>query len=301
MKILDGKMISEQVFDEVRESASELKRTAELVPGLAVVIIGDDPASKIYVNRKVKVSTELGFYSRKHELSRTASQEDVVSVIADLNQDPLIHGILVQSPPPPQISEREIIDTIEPTKDVDCFTPSNVGKLMIGDEDGFYPCTPAGIMVLLNRYQVETVGRHAVVLGRSNIVGKPMATLLSRKNKNANATVTLCHSRSTNIEAITRTADIVIAALGKAEFLTGDMVKDGAVVIDVGINRVDDSTTKKGYRLVGDVDFGSVSEKASYITPVPGGVGPMTIAMLMYNTYKACCLQHRIPIDKPIS
>ena len=297
MKLIDGKSVSKEIYTELSDEVEKLERRTSRRPCLAVVIVGDDPASKIYVNRKVKIAKELGIDSLKHELPQDATQEEVLNLVSDLNNDGSVHGILVQSPPPPGIDERRIIETINPMKDVDCFHPYNVGKLAIGDEDGFLPCTPAGIMVLLHRYKVETQGKHAVVLGRSNIVGKPIALLLSRKSQKANATVTLCHSRTKNISSLTRNADILIAALGHARFVTAEMVKDNVVVIDVGINRVADAQRRNGYRLVGDVDFDDVSEKASLITPVPGGVGPMTVAVLMYNTLAAFCLQNGIPFS----
>jgi methylenetetrahydrofolate dehydrogenase (NADP+)/methenyltetrahydrofolate cyclohydrolase len=217
---------------------------------------------------------------------------EVLALIDELNKDPKINGILVQSPPPPQIDEEKVVAAIDPAKDVDCFHAQNVGKMLIGKRDGFFPCTPYGVMVLLERSGVDPCGKHAVIIGRSNIVGKPMMALLVQKEAGANATVTCVHSRTPNIAELTRQADILIAAIGKPEFVTADMVKDGAVVVDVGINRVDDPTAKRGYKLVGDVKYDEVAEKASKITPVPGGVGPMTIAMLMQNTIKACKMQN---------
>lgn len=297
MKIIDGRLVSKEIYNELSQEIAKLESRTSRRPCLAVVIVGDDPASKIYVNRKVKIAKELSIDSIKHELPQNASQGEVLNLVSDLNNDASINGILVQSPPPAGIDERKIIESINPIKDVDCFHPYNVGKLMIGDEDGFLPCTPAGIMVLLNRYKVETQGKHAVVLGRSNIVGKPLALLLSRKSQRANATVTLCHSRTRSLSLLTRNADIIIAALGSAGFVTGEMVKDNVVIIDVGINRVTDAQCRNGYRLVGDVDFDEVSMKASLITPVPGGVGPMTVAVLMYNTLTAFCLQNGIPFS----
>ncbi len=300
MTIIDGKSVGATLAAETGDFVRSLGTSQNLKPGLAVVIVGNDPASRIYVNHKVKKAAELAIHSVKHELPENASQADVLGLIEVLNQDPAIHGILVQSPPPAHIDERRIIETITPEKDVDCFHPYNVGKLAIGDTDGFVPCTPAGIMVLLQRYDITVAGRHAVVVGRSNIVGRPMTLLLSRKSRYGNATVTLCHSRTADIADVIRQGDIVVAAIGKPGFITGDMVKPGCVIIDVGINRVDDPTAKRGYRLVGDTDFESVSQKASYMTPVPGGVGPMTIAMLMANTVRACCLQNGLaPPDHP--
>ena len=286
--LIDGKSIATTVHAETAREVAALARNHNIQPGLAVVLVGEDPASKVYVNMKVKKSKELGILSEMRVLPVDATQEDVLSVVNDLNENPAIHGILVQSPPPPQIDEEEIINTIKPEKDVDCFHPANVGKMLLGDEDGFLPCTPNGIMTLLEKSGVDPSGKHAVILGRSNIVGKPMMALLMQKSKGANATVTVCHSRTVDIAEHTKRADIIIAAIGKPEFLTADMIKEGAVVIDVGINRVDAPERERGYKLVGDVAFDEVSAKASLITPVPGGVGPMTIAMLMHNTVKAC-------------
>ena len=293
-KIIDGKAISAAVHEETAKTVAELKENHNIQPGLAVVLVGEDPASKVYVNMKAKKSAELGIFSDKRVLSVDATQEEVLAVVNELNEDPKIHGILVQSPPPPQIDEAEIVKAIKPEKDVDCFHPVNVGKMLLGEDDGFFPCTPHGIMVMLERSGVDPSGKHAVIIGRSNIVGKPMMALLVQKAQGANATVTVCHSRTANIAEHTKQADILIAAIGKAEFVTADMVKDGAVVLDVGINRVDDDTRERGYRLVGDVAYDEVAEKASLITPVPGGVGPMTIAMLLHNAVKACKLQNGI-------
>lgn len=292
--IIDGKLISEQYNKETAVMIAEIKNKYNTQPGLAVVLIGDNPASEVYVNMKSKRSAELGIYSVKKVLDKNTSQKDVLTVIEELNNDKRINGILVQSPPPSHIDESAIIAAIRPEKDVDCFHSQNVGKMLNGDEDGFMPCTPHGIMILLERSGVDPAGKHAVVIGRSNIVGKPMMALLVQKAKGANATVTVCHSRTPDIAYFTRQADIVIAAIGKPEFLKADMVKDGVVVIDVGINRIDDKNAPKGYRIVGDVDYENVSKKASLITPVPGGVGPMTIAALMRNTLKAFKLQNNI-------
>jgi len=286
--IIDGKAVAAAVNEETAKTVAEMARNGNKQPGLAVVLVGEDPASRVYVGMKVKKCAELGIYSDKRVLPVDATQEDVLSVVEELNNDPKIHGILVQSPPPPQIDEKEVVLAIDPKKDVDCFHPMNVGKMLLGEDDGFLPCTPAGIMELLARYDVDPEGKHAVIIGRSNIVGKPMMALLVQKAKGANATVTVCHSRTKNIAETAATADILIAAIGKPEFVTADMVKEGAVVIDVGINRVDAPETERGYKLVGDVAFDEVSKKASLITPVPGGVGPMTIAMLMRNAVKAC-------------
>ena len=293
-EIIDGKLISQKIHEETLAETKQLIEEHGQQPGLVVVLIGNDPASQVYVNMKEKRSKELGFYSEKIVLEKDATMDEVLSLIDKLNKDPKIHGILVQSPPPPQIDEDKVIESINPHKDVDCFHAVNVGKMLIGKTDGFYPCTPYGVMKLLEYSDVDPSGKHAVIIGRSNIVGKPMMSLLMQKAKGANATVTVCHSRTPNIPELASQADILVAAIGKPEFVTADMVKDGAVVIDVGINRVDDATKKRGYRLVGDVAYDEVSKKASKITPVPGGVGPMTIAMLMQNTLKACKLQNGI-------
>lgn len=288
-QIIDGRKISAEVIEELKQQVSTLKSSYGVQPGIAVVIIGDDPASHVYVNAKEKKAEELGIYSEKIVLPAETSQEEVLKLIDSLNENDKIHGILVQSPPPAHINEEEIILRISPAKDVDCFHPFNVGRMLIGDEDGFKPCTPHGCMVLMEKSGIDPSGKHAVIIGRSNIVGKPMASLLVQKAKGANATVTICHSRSQNLKDLVAQADIVVAAIGRPNFVTADMVKEGAVVLDVGINRVADSSKKSGFRLVGDVDFDAVSPKASWITPVPGGVGPMTIGMLMKNTIVACC------------
>ncbi|EDM29369.1 methylenetetrahydrofolate dehydrogenase/methenyltetrahydrofolate cyclohydrolase [Lentisphaera araneosa HTCC2155] len=284
-KLIRGKVIADEIIAELREEVSSLKEKSGKVPGLAVVLIGEDPASQVYVNSKEKMANSLGYHSVKIVLPLDSSQEAVLAVVEELNNDPAIHGILVQSPPPPQIDEEQIILNINPQKDVDGFHPSNVGLVFTGAKDGFPPCTPWGCLELLKRSKVETKGKHAVIVGRSNIVGKPMASLMIQKG--VDSTVTICHSRTADLGAEIRRADIVIAAVGIPEFITGDMVSEGTVVIDVGINRVDDETRPRGYRLCGDVDFESVAPKASLITPVPGGVGPMTIAMLMSNTLLA--------------
>lgn len=283
-KIIDGKTVAANVLAECRQQIKTLKASG-VTPGLAVVLVGEDPASKVYVGSKVRKCAELGLHSRKIELPVDASQEDVLTVVEELNADPQIHGILVQSPPPPQIDEDAIVRAIDPAKDVDGFHPENVAKLVLEDPTGFVPCTPAGCLRLLKEAGVETAGAEVVVIGRSMIVGKPMALLLM--SKDANATVTVAHSRTKNLAEVCRRADIIVAAIGRPEFLTADMVKDGAAVIDVGINRVEDATKKRGYRLVGDVAYDEVAPKCAAITPVPGGVGPMTIAMLISNTIKA--------------
>ena len=283
-KIIDGKAVAEKVLAECGQEIGSLKAEG-ITPGLAVVLVGSDPASKVYVGSKVRKCAELGLHSRKIELPEDATHQEVLDVVLELNADPQIHGILVQSPPPPQIDEDAIVRAIDPAKDVDGFHPENVAKLALEDPSGFAPCTPAGCMRLLKEAGVETSGAEVVVIGRSMIVGKPMALLLM--SKEGNATVTVAHSRTKDLAAVCRRADIIVAAIGMPEFVTADMVKDGAAVIDVGINRVEDSSAKRGYRLVGDVAYDEVAPKCSAITPVPGGVGPMTIAMLISNTIKA--------------
>lgn len=284
--LIDGRAIAEKVYVDLRGEIEAL-RSKGVTPGLAVVLVGDDPASRAYVRSKDKMSRELGLHSVKLELPETTSQDQLLTRVEELNHDPAIHGILVQSPPPKQIDEAAIVRTLDPRKDVDGFHPLNVAKLAMGDSTGFVPCTPLGVQRLLIECKIGIAGAHVVVLGRSMIVGKPVALLLMQKAKGGDATVTVVHSRSKNLEAITRSADILIAAIGRAHFLKADHVREGAVVIDVGINRVDDASNPRGYRLVGDVAFDEVASKAKAITPVPGGVGPMTIAMLMSNTVKA--------------
>ncbi|MFL6531100.1 MAG: bifunctional methylenetetrahydrofolate dehydrogenase/methenyltetrahydrofolate cyclohydrolase FolD [Chthoniobacterales bacterium] len=292
-KLIDGRAVAEKVYAELRGEIAELKLRG-ITPGLAVVLVGDDPASRAYVRSKDKMCRELGLHSVKLELPAETSQDELLARIADLNRDNAVHGILVQSPPPKQIDEAAIVRALDPAKDVDGFHPMNVAKLAMGDESGFVPCTPLGCQRLLVESGVQVEGAHVVVLGRSMIVGKPVALLLMQKARNANATVTVVHSRSRNLPEITRSADIVIAAIGQAHFVKAEHVREGAVVIDVGINRVDDASSPRGYRLVGDVAFDEVGPKANAITPVPGGVGPMTIAMLMANTLKACRLQNNL-------
>ena len=282
--LIDGKKVAAQVREGLLAEIEELKAQGH-TPGLAVVLVGNDPASQVYVGSKVKACAELGLYSQKWELPADTTQEELVKLIHQLNADDRIHGILVQSPPPPHIDEEAVILNIDPRKDVDGFHPANVAKLVLEDEEGFVPCTPLGCMELLKAYGIETAGKHAVVIGRSLIVGKPMANLLVAKK--ANATVTIAHSRTKDLPGLCRTADIIVAAVGRAEMVKADYVKEGAVVLDVGINRIADETRPRGYRIVGDVDFEDVKDKCSYITPVPGGVGPMAIAMLMANTVKA--------------
>jgi methylenetetrahydrofolate dehydrogenase (NADP+)/methenyltetrahydrofolate cyclohydrolase len=288
MTILDGKKIAADVLAGCQEEIEALK-AKEVTPGLAVVLIGEDPASQVYVNSKVRKCGEMGIYSRKIELPVDATQEEVLQVVRDLNAEEAIHGILVQSPPPPQIDEHEIINLIDPRKDVDGFHPVNVGKLVMEDPTGFVPCTPSGCVRLLRESGIETSGANAVVIGRSLIVGKPLALLLMAKD--VNATVTVAHSRTKDLAALCRQADIIVAAIGRPGFVTADFVKEGAVVIDVGINRVEDATKKRGFRLVGDVAYDEVAPKCHAITPVPGGVGPMTIALLICNTVKAAGLR----------
>ncbi|HEV2966172.1 MAG TPA: tetrahydrofolate dehydrogenase/cyclohydrolase catalytic domain-containing protein [Chthoniobacterales bacterium] len=284
--LIDGRAIAEKVYVDLRGEIEAL-RSKGVTPGLAVVLVGDDPASRAYVRSKDKMSRELGLHSVKLELPETTSQDELLTRVEELNHDPAIHGILVQSPPPKQIDEAAIVRALDPRKDVDGFHPLNVAKLAMGDSTGFVPCTPLGVQRLLIEGKIGIAGAHVVVLGRSMIVGKPVALLLMQKAKGGDATVTVVHSRSKNLEAITRSADILIAAIGRAHFVKADHVREGAVVIDVGINRVDDASNPRGYRLVGDVAFDEVAPKAKAITPVPGGVGPMTIAMLMSNTVKA--------------
>jgi methylenetetrahydrofolate dehydrogenase (NADP+)/methenyltetrahydrofolate cyclohydrolase len=283
-RLLDGKALAAAVLDECRAEAAALNAHG-ITPGLAVVLVGEDPASQVYVGSKARACAELGFYSRKIELPATTTQQELLDVVMGLNADPAIHGILVQSPPPKHIDEAAIIRAIDPRKDVDGFHPENVAKLVLEDSTGFVPCTPAGCMRLLEVAGIATAGAEAVVIGRSMIVGKPIALLLV--SKAANATVTLAHSRSKDLPAICRRADILVAAVGRPEMVKADWVKPGAVVIDVGINRVADATKKSGYRLTGDVAYAEVAPRCAAITPVPGGVGPMTIAMLMKNTLQA--------------
>ena len=283
---IDGRAIAEKVYIDLRREIADLK-SKSVTPGLAVVLVGDNPASRAYVRSKDKMSRELGLHSVKLELPESTSQEELLARVEELNRDPKVHGILIQSPPPKQIDEAAIVRALDPRKDVDGFHPLNVAKLAMGDPTGFVPCTPLGVQRLLIESKIDIAGAHVVVLGRSMIVGKPVALLLMQKAKGGDATVTVAHSRSKNLEKITRSADILIAAIGRAHFVKADHVRDRAVVIDVGINRVDDASSEHGYRLVGDVAFEEVAPKAKAITPVPGGVGPMTIAMLMSNTVKA--------------
>jgi methylenetetrahydrofolate dehydrogenase (NADP+) / methenyltetrahydrofolate cyclohydrolase len=287
MQLISGAAVAEKVLEECRRDIAALAAVGKK-PGLAVVLIGDDPASRAYVRSKDKKCRDLGLHSVKLELPATTTQEEVLAHVHALNNDPAIHGILVQSPPPPHIDEAAIVRAIDPAKDVDGFHPVNVAKLALEDSTGFVPCTPLGCQRLLMDAGIETKGANAVVLGRSMIVGKPMALLLMAKGPGGDATVTVAHSRTKDLAAITQRADIIIAAIGRPEFLKAEHVREGAVVIDVGINRVEAPGTEKGYKLVGDVAFDEVAPKCKAITPVPGGVGPMTIAMLMANTIKAC-------------
>jgi len=285
--LIDGRAIAEKVYVDLRRQIAELKSKG-VTPGLAVVLVGDNPASRAYVRSKDKMSRELGLHSVKLELPTSTTQSELLARVEELNRDPAIHGILVQSPPPKQIDEAAIVRALDPRKDVDGFHPANIAKLVSAAADGFVPCTPLGIQRLLIESKIDVSGAHVVILGRSMIVGKPLALLFMQKNKDADATVTVVHSRSRNLEKITRSADILIAAIGRANFVKSEHVRDGAVIVDVGINRVEDAANERGYRLVGDVAFDEVAKKAAAITPVPGGVGPMTIAMLMANTVKAC-------------
>jgi len=286
-KLIDGCAIAEKVYVDLRLEIAQLKSKG-IMPGLAVILVGDNPASRAYVRSKDKMCRDLGLHSVKLELPGSTTESELIARVEELNRDRAIHGILVQSPPPKQIDEAAIVRALDPRKDVDGFHPENIAKLALGDPAGLVPCTPLGVQRLLIESKIDIGGAHVVILGRSMIVGKPLALLLMQKNKNADATVTVVHSRSLNLAEITRSADILIAAIGQANFVKAEHVRDGVVVVDVGINRVEDATTERGYRLVGDVAFEEVSKKAAAITPVPGGVGPMTIAMLMSNTVKAC-------------
>ena len=282
--IIDGSAISAQVREEVKAAVAERTAAGLRPPYLAVVLVGDDPASASYVRGKAKASAEVGIESDTMTYDASITEQELLDIVHKLNDDDSVDGILVQLPLPDHIDDRKVINAINPKKDVDCFHPESVGNLVIG-LDGFQPATPAGIVELLKRSNIETSGAHCVIIGRSNIVGKPLANLMLKKGMDA--TVTVCHSRTRDLPAIARQADILVAAIGRANFVTADMVKPGAVVIDVGINRVDDPTRERGYRLVGDVDFEAVEPIASYITPVPRGVGPMTIAVLLQNTMMA--------------
>lgn len=285
-QIIDGRAIAEQIRKEVADGTERLKSEQGIVPGLAFLLVGENPASQVYVHSKAKACAEVGFYSITEHLPAAASQEQVLSLLAQWNANRTIHGILVQLPLPAHLDQSLILETIDPRKDVDGFHPINVGRLVIG-ERGMRPCTPAGIQELLVRSGNDPGGKHVVIVGRSNIVGKPLANMLMQKQPGANAIVTVVHTGAGDLARFTRQADILIAAIGKPEFITGEMVRDGAVVVDVGINRIADPSARSGYRIVGDVHVASVAQKASAITPVPGGVGPMTIAMLLKNTFNA--------------
>ncbi|ALJ06208.1 bifunctional 5,10-methylene-tetrahydrofolate dehydrogenase/5,10-methylene-tetrahydrofolate cyclohydrolase [Pseudalgibacter alginicilyticus] len=286
MTILDGKKVSNDIKEEIAEHVKAMISKGEKVPHLAAILVGTDGASMTYVNAKVKACEKIGFQSTLIDLPEYTSEEELLKKINDLNMDDAIDGFIVQLPLPDHIDEQKVLMAVHPDKDVDGFHPTNVGKMTL-DLPTFLPATPYGILELLERYQVETSGKNVVVMGRSHIVGRPMSILMSQKRQAGDATVTVVHSRSKNLAEITKAADIIVAAIGISEFLTGDMVKEDVVIIDVGITRVPDATKKNGYRLAGDVEFESVSKKASFITPVPGGVGPMTIAMLLKNTLLA--------------
>lgn len=285
-QIIDGKKLAAETRAEIAAGVAALKAEKGVTPGLAVILVGDNPASVSYVTAKEKACREAGMYSREIRLPAETPEQVVVETVKALNADPAIHGILVQLPLPKGISEKKVVDTIAAEKDVDGFTPVNVGRMLIG-EPCFLPCTPHGIVKLIEVTGMDIAGKHAVVIGRSNIVGKPVAALLARKGPHANATVTLCHTGTPDLSVYTKTADVVVVAAGRPNTLTGDMLKPGAVVIDVGVNRVPDATKPKGYRLCGDADFASCAEVAAAITPVPGGVGPMTITMLLWNTLES--------------
>jgi methylenetetrahydrofolate dehydrogenase (NADP+)/methenyltetrahydrofolate cyclohydrolase len=284
--LIEGKKVAIQIREELKSKIKWLKSHNVQVPGLVTILIGEDPASLSYVTSKSKACIEIGMLSKIEKHPVTITEAQLLNMIDHYNQNDDFHGILVQLPLPKHINEQKVIERISPSKDVDGFHPINVGNLILG-YDTFYPCTPNGILELLKRYKIETIGKHVVVVGRSNIVGKPVANLLLQKKEGANAIVTICHSAAKDLTKFTKQADILIAAIGKPNFITADMIKDDVVIIDVGINRVVDPNSPKGYHLVGDVDFDSVSLKASFITPVPGGVGPMTIAMLLQNTFLA--------------
>ena len=284
-QIIDGKQVAADMRAELKDEVARLKEQ-NIVPGLGVILVGDDPASRSYVTAKERACEDIGLYSDDNRLDADISQEELMAMVEKMNNDPKINGILVQLPLPKGLNEAEVLLAIDPAKDVDGFHPTNVGKMVVG-EKAFMPCTPHGVIQLLMRSGVSLEGAEVVIVGRSNIVGKPLANMLIQKNATGNATVTVCHTRTKDLSSHTKRADIVIAAAGRPNTVTADMVKEGVVVIDVGVNRVEDATKKRGYRLVGDVDFEAVKEKASFITPVPGGVGPMTITMLLYNTVES--------------
>jgi methylenetetrahydrofolate dehydrogenase (NADP+)/methenyltetrahydrofolate cyclohydrolase len=291
MKILDGKLTAQAIKDELKIAVAQLAAEGKKVPHLAAVLVGNNGASETYVAAKVKACKESGFKSSLIRFEQEISENKLLEKIEDLNNDPDIDGILVQLPLPKHMKDENIINAIDPGKDVDGFHPVNVGKMVQGAST-FIPATPYGIMLMLGHYKIDTKGMHAVVVGRSNIVGRPMSILLSENKNPGNCTVTLCHSQTKNIAELCRNADIIVAALGKPDFVTADMVKEGAIIIDVGITRVSDATRKSGFKLRGDVDYENVAPKCSYITPVPGGVGPMTIAALLKNTFKACVMKN---------
>ena len=284
-KIIDGKQVAAEMRAELKQKVALLKAKG-VTPGLAVILVGDDPASKSYVTAKEKACEEIGVHSEDNRLPAQTTQAELLALIATCNANPKIHGILVQLPLPKHINEDAVLLAVDPAKDVDGFHPVNVGRMVVGQE-AYLPCTPHGVVQLLLRNGVKLDGAEVVIVGRSNIVGKPLANMLIQKSKTGNATVTVCHTRTKNITEHVKRADIIIAAAGRPNTITADMVKQGAVVIDVGVNRIEDTTKKNGYRLVGDVDFDAIKEKASLITPVPGGVGPMTITMLLYNTVQS--------------
>jgi methylenetetrahydrofolate dehydrogenase (NADP+)/methenyltetrahydrofolate cyclohydrolase len=291
MQILNGKETSQAIKDLLKIEVAQLMSRGAPVPHLAAILVGTNGASETYVASKVKACNEVGFKSTLIRMEEDISELKLLELVRELNNDPDVDGILVQLPLPAHISSEEIINTIDAGKDVDGFHPVNVGRMVQG-QPTFVPATPYGIMLMLEHYKIDTASKHAVVIGRSNIVGRPMSILLSAATNPGNCTVTICHSGTKNLKEICQTADIIVAALGRPGFIKEDMVKEGAVVIDVGITRVTDATKKSGYRISGDVDYASVAHKTSYITPVPGGVGPMTIAALMKNTFKACAMKH---------
>ena len=297
MTIIDGKKVASEIRLELKAEVDKLKSAGKPAPGLVAILVGDNPASEVYVRSKGKACEEIGMKSKTEKLTSEIKEKELLEVIAKYNADNNFNGILVQLPLPKHINEEKIIEAILPEKDVDGFHPVNVGSLVIG-KDTLLPCTPAGIQELIVRYQIPIKGKHVVVVGRSNIVGKPIANILLQKKENANAIVTVCHSAARDIANFTKQADILIAAIGQPNFVKGNMVSEGVVVIDVGINRVNDSSHAKGYKIVGDVDYDEVSKKASFITPVPGGVGPMTIAMLLKNTLKAYFIQNNFVGEK---
>lgn len=291
MQILDGRLASGAIRDALKLQVAQLSAQGKEVPHLAAILVGTNGASETYVASKVKACEEVGFKSTLIRAEEDISPLRLLHIIHELNSDPDVDGILVQLPLPPHINAEEVINAIDPAKDVDGFHPNNVGRMVLGHET-FVPATPHGIMLLLQHYKIETAGKHAVVVGRSNIVGRPMSILLSAAGNGGNCTVTICHSHTRNLEQLCLEADLIVAALGRPHFIQPHMVKEGAVVIDVGITRIEDNSKKSGYRLAGDVDFDAVAPKCSFITPVPGGVGPMTIAALLKNTFRACALKH---------